>query len=127
MRRNLPALRRTFVDWLSDEANSDEGVLRRLQGGSVDPAADDFGADDVVAMALTRHFHRAIAVYEHALMMGSDRHFRRAIVQFFRGEQASMEAKHVPLWWSFRVARHLSDDTWKNSLRVVLPKDGGPP
>jgi hypothetical protein len=127
MRRNLPALRRTFVDWLSDEGNSDEGVLRRLQGERIAAADDDFGADDVVAMALTRHFHRTIATYEHAIVTGSDRHFRTALAQFFRGEQASLEAKHIPLWWSFRVARHLCDDTWKNSLRVVLPKDGGPP
>lgn len=127
MRRNLPALRRTFVEWLSNESNSDEGVLRRLQGDRADADGEDFGADDVVAMALTRHFHRAIAVYEHALVTGSDRHFRRALMLFFRGEQASLAAKHVPLWWSFRVARHLSDDTWKNSLRVVLPTDGGPP
>ena len=127
MRRNLSALRRTFVDWLSDEANSDEGVLRRLQGDGRVAPDDDFGADDVVAMALTRHFHRTIAIYEHAIVTGSDGHFRRALAQFFRGEQASLEAKHVPLWWSFRVARHLCDDTWNNSLRVLLPKDGGPP
>lgn len=127
MRRNLPALRRTFVDWLSAEENSDDAVLRRLQGERVDSENDEFGADDVVAMALTRHFHRSIAIYEHAIVTGGVNHFNRAIVQFVRGEQAASECKHVPLWWSFRVARHLCDDTWRNSLRIVLPKDGGPP
>lgn len=127
MRRDLAALRRTFVGWLSDERNSDEGVLARLQGEDGVNPDDDFGADDVVAMALTRHFHRAIATYEHALVTGNEGYFLRALTNFVRGELASAEAKHVPLWWSFRIARHLCDDLWRNSLRVVLPKDGGPP
>ncbi|MFO0826148.1 MAG: DEAD/DEAH box helicase [Gemmataceae bacterium] len=127
MRRHLPALRQTFMNWLSAEENSDEAVLRRLQGEHPDAMNDEFGADDVVAMALTRHFHCTIARYEHAIVSGSTNHFNRALLEFVRGEQAASECKHVPLWWSFRVARHLCDDTWKNSLRVVLPKDGGPP
>ncbi|HTU91032.1 MAG TPA: DEAD/DEAH box helicase, partial [Gemmataceae bacterium] len=126
MRRNLSGLRETFVGWLSDENNSDEGVLRRLEEVAREEG-DDFGADDVIAMALTRHFHRAIAVFEHAIMNGVESYYLRALTMFIRGEQAASEAKHVPLWWSFRVARHLCDDLWGNSLRVVLPSDGGPP
>jgi hypothetical protein len=38
MRRNLAGLRRTFTDWLTDENNSDEAVLARLQGAVVDAA-----------------------------------------------------------------------------------------
>lgn len=127
MRRNLAGLRRTFTDWLIDENNSDKAVLARLQGAAVDAADDDFGADDVVAMALTRHFHRCIATYEHALVTGRENYFLRALGDFIRGEDAAAEAKHVPIWWAFRVARHLSDDLWRNTLRVVLPPGGGSP
>ena len=127
MRRRLSELRETFVAWLSDENNSDEGVVRRLQEGAPLDAEENFGADDVVAMALTRHFHRAIAIFEHALVTGIEGYYLRSLAMLIRGEQASSEAKHVPLWWSFRVARHLIDDFWGNSLRVALPIDGGPP
>jgi hypothetical protein len=127
MRRNLAGLRTTFTDWLTDEANSDEAVLARLEGTNREEGDEELGADEVVAMALTRHFHRGIAIFEHAIVSGIERHFLRSITFFVRGEQASSEAKHVPLWWAFRVARHLCDDLWGNSLRVVLPKDGGPP
>jgi superfamily II DNA/RNA helicase len=77
-------------------------------------------------MALTRQFHRSIATFEHALVTGNQSYFSRATAMFIRGDEASAEAKHVPLWWSFRVARHLCDELWRNSLRVVLPADGGP-
>jgi hypothetical protein len=126
MRRDLPGLRATFLDWLNDENNTDDAVLGRLQGEGQQGGDEGFGADDVVAMALTRHFHRSIATFEHALVTGNQSYFLRATTMFIRGDQASAEAKHVPLWWSFRVARHLCDDLWGNSLRVVLPPDEGP-
>ena len=40
--------------------------MRRLEDAEGGEDDDDFGADDVVAMALTRHFHRSIATFEHA-------------------------------------------------------------
>lgn len=125
MRRNLSRLRDTFMAWLSSASNSDEGVLRRLQGDNLNEETA-FRAEDVVAMALTRHFHRSIATFEHSLFTGAERYQARALEMFLAGEQGAAEVKHVPLWWSFRVARHLCDDLWDNSLRMLLPSDGGP-
>ncbi len=44
-----------------------------------------------------------------------------------QGVTESAIASHVPLWWSFRLARHLFDGLWQNSLYQLLPADGGPP
>lgn len=126
MRRNLVGLRATFVNWLTDDQNGDEAILERLQ--VADSAVDDtFGSDDVIALALTRHFHQAMATFENAIVVGNQRRHLRAVMMFVRGEQAAAEAKHVPLWWAFRIARHLCDDLWGNSMRAVIPRDGGPP
>jgi len=120
MRRDLAGLRRTCGNWLGDEANSDTGVIARLQQD------DNFDVDDVVATALTRMFHQVLSIFEVGLLTGREQYFQRAVEQLKEGEAAAAEANHVPLWWSFKVARHLCDDLWGNSLRVVLPSDGGP-
>ncbi|MHB1423671.1 MAG: DEAD/DEAH box helicase [Gemmataceae bacterium] len=120
MRRDLSGLRLTFGRWLQDASNTDEGVAERLQ------ADDNFTVDDVIATALTRVFHRAIATFEVALLTGSEQYFRAAMEQLASGESGAAEANHVPLWWAFKVARHLGDGLWGNSLRRVLPGDGGP-
>ena len=120
MRRDLSGLRLTFCRWLQDASNTDEGVAERLQ------ADGNFTVDDVIATALTRVFHRAIATCEVALLTGREQYFRTTVEQLITGESGAAEANHVPLWWAFKVARHLCDGLWGNSLRIVLPRDGGP-
>ena len=89
-------------------------------------ADDNFTVDDVVSTALTRAFLRAIATFEVALLTGREQYFQTAMEQLTSGESGAGEARHVPLWWAFKVARHLCDGLWGNSLRIVVPRDGGP-
>ena len=76
---------------------------------------DNFRIDDFIAAALTRVFHRAIATFEVALLTGREQYYRAAMEQLASGVSGAAEANHVPLWWAFRVARHLCDGLWGNS------------
>jgi DEAD/DEAH box helicase len=120
MRRDLAGLRATVGGWLTDEPNSDNGITARLDGD------ENLTVDDVVATALTRQFHQAIATFEMGLLTGQQQYFTDASTLLREGAGLAGEANHVPLWWSFTVARHLFDDLWANSLRVVLPRENGP-
>lgn len=121
MRRDLAGLRGTVGSWLRDETNSDTNIAARLEQD------EEITVDDVVAVALTRQFHRAIATFEMGLLTGLQQYFDSSIAQLREGGALAGVANHVPLWWSFTVARHLFDDLWGNSLRVLLPVDGGSP
>ncbi len=121
MRRSFAQLRQNSAEWLQDVRNSDAGVVERLAD------EEDFSVDDVVAIALTRIFHRAIAQFEVGLLTGEREYFVTAQAEIELGIRESATANHVPLWWSFTVARHLFDDLWNNSLHTRLPQEGGPP
>ncbi len=64
MRCNFPNLRDNTGAWLNAEENSDRGVVSWLAN------KEGFSVDDVVSIALTRIFHRAIAAFEVALLSG---------------------------------------------------------
>lgn len=120
MRRDLDGLRTISSEWVGDENNGDAGVTARLESD------DNFTIDDVFATALTGGFHRAIGTFEIGLLTGREQYYTRAIDELREGEAAAAEVSHVPLWWTFRVARHLFDDLWNHTLRKLLPPDAGP-
>lgn len=120
LRRNFDQLRGICSAWLNNVDNSDRGVVSRLS------SEIDFGVDDVIAIALTRLFHKAIAVFEVALLSGRAQYFDNAMEKLRLGLVEAAFANHVPLWWAFRLARHLFDDLWQNSLHQLLPSKGGP-
>src|ERR1041384_6779248 len=64
MRRDIAALRRVSMGWLQAPEHSDGGVIERLDADS------GFSVDDVVAIALTRLFHRALAALDAGLFTG---------------------------------------------------------
>lgn len=119
MRRNFSGFRENSGAWLQAEAHSDKGVTHRL-------AEEEFSLDDVVAIALTRVFHEAMAEFEAALLTGEATYFESAQEGIAIGRRESAEANHVPLWWAFTIACHLFDDLWGNLLSNNLPQDGGP-
>jgi len=120
MRRDFPALRNLNGGWLQAVENSDAGIVGRLK------LEEDFSVDDVVALALTRLFHKACAYFEAALLSGQETFIAFARTLIDQGVVEAGEANHVPLWWSFTIARHLFDDLWGNSLHQRLPENGGP-
>lgn len=115
MRRDLKCLRRISGGWLQAEEHSDKIVVTRLANGS------SFGVDDAVYLSLTGVFHRAIANFEFALTSGDADYVREAVALLQLGLNASGRARHVPLWWAFRVAEHLIDDLWDHTLHMRLP------
>jgi hypothetical protein len=121
MRRNFPLVRQNSAAWLQAVGNSDGGVVERLS------EEENFSVDDVVAIALTRIFHHATAAFEAALLTGRVEYFETAQSGIETGVRESAAANHVPLWWSFTVARHLFDDLWGSCLHTCLPATGGPP
>ncbi len=120
MRRDFDGLRDTVSTWVSNAANLDAGVTARLE------MEEGFTIEDVLATALAGVFHRAIGTFEVGLLTGRTQYFTEALNQLREGENAAADVNHVPLWWAFKVARHLFEDLWDHSLRNLLPCDGGP-
>jgi hypothetical protein len=120
MRRELADMRSVVRRWMNDPAHSDDGVTERLETDSA------FDVDDLLATALTREFLKAMAVFEIGLVTGREQYRDRAAEFMASGQAEAATVNHVPLWWSFTVARHLCDDLWGNSLQACLPKQGGP-
>lgn len=120
MRRELVAMRNVVRTWMNDPANSDDGVAERLD------TDDAYDVDDFLATALNRAFLRALALFEMGLVTGREQYLTLAADALRTGQADAGQVNHVPLWWSFTVARHLCDDLWGNSLHTRLPRTGGP-
>jgi hypothetical protein len=122
MRRAMGDLRRTCLDWLRDSRNADAAAARRLR------EEEDFGLEEVLALALTRNFYRALALFDYALERGDAAAFGRAREMLAAGTTGAGDAHFVPLWWANVLARHLIDALWSQSLHVRLPllPDGAP-
>lgn len=120
MLRRLDALRDRTRALVEDDDWSDDRLLESIadEGGSE-------GVDDVFATALTVHFHRALAAFDHALLTGSDAAATGAIAMLDEGVAVAERHGLVTLWWIFLLARHLLDDLWASSLHRRLPRDGG--
>jgi hypothetical protein len=122
MRRSMGDLRRTCLNWLRDPRNGDAAAARRLRD------EEDFGLEEVLALAIARNFYRALALFDHALERGDAAAFGRAREMLVSGTAGAGDAHFVPLWWANVLARHLIDDLWSQSLHVRLPPlpDDGP-
>lgn len=117
MQRRLNELEGLCLNWLWDEANTDEGIAGLLQ-------ADDnnFTTADAARVVVSRRFHQAIAVFEFALRTGDATHVDSALEILDACVEAADHMRHVPLWWSSVLARHLIDDLWDRSLHTRLPE-----
>lgn len=117
MRRDFPSLRRAAIAWLHDPTHSDERQAARLHDEK-----DDFDVDDLVSVALTTNFHRALAAFEHGLVTGDPSCIERARELLLLGCDGAESARQVSLWWASMLARHLCDDLWNQSLHNQLPQ-----
>jgi hypothetical protein len=123
MQRRLDTLESLCLNWLNDNAHTDEGIVASLESDE-----NDFGDADAAYIAICRVVHRAVANFDYALRSGEPTFVATAVELLDRCVEASQQLKHVPLWWISVLARHLIDDLWDRSLHTtlpVLPNDDG--
>ena len=115
--RDLEALRSEACDWLRDPAHQDGVVSESFLEGENDP-------DDAISLVLTTAIYRAFALFEFALASGEERLNEEALDVLRVALNVATRSAIVPLWWLIRIAYHLIDDLWENSLHRVLPALG---
>jgi hypothetical protein len=120
LRRQLQALRSCVVDWLSDPAHSDETIAARLQSDQ-----DEFGPEDAAVVALSAVYHRAVGLFDAALVLGNERIYASALDQLENVVRHSSLLGNIPMWWVGTLTRHLVTDLWNSSLNVRLPSGPG--
>ena len=120
MQRKLGALESRCFQWLSNPANTDQGIAESLE--SEQTSFDDL---DAAYAAVCRVFHQSVANFDFALRSGDRTFVGSAIELLDRCIEAADELKHVPLWWICVLARHLIDDLWNRTLHELLPKQSG--
>lgn len=115
--RDLRTLRSEARTWLRDPAHQDGAVRAGLAEGAAD-------FDDAISQILTTTIYRAFAVFEFALATGAAALHEEALALLKRALRVARNSGAVSLWWIVRVALHLIDDLWANSLHRILPLEG---
>jgi hypothetical protein len=87
--------------------------------------ADDFNWDDATGTALLGNFIRAIALFDYALLSGSESSLKEAIHRLSEGTNAAAGLNFVTAWWVNKLAKHFVNDLWHQSLHVRLPTGDG--
>ena len=116
IRRSTSEFRGICLAWYGDDANTDEGAARRLQ------ASDrDYSLEDILSLALTRNFFRALTLFDFALETGDETSAIEARQLLEKGRAGSAQTGFVPQWWINTLARYLIGDLWGQTLYRRLP------
>ena len=115
LRRSLDDLHERAIVWLLDDAHADAAIAQRLQSD------DAFDESDAVNIVLTSSILRGLAVFDHALVVGSDERAEEAKRRLFAAAEAAKDLHYVSHWWTATLAAHLIDDLWQVSLHKQLP------
>ncbi len=115
--RDLEALRAEARNWLRNPAHQDRAISESLTEGESNP-------DDAISLILTTAIYRAFALFEFALASGEEGLHGEALNVLRVALNVATRVAIVPLWWLIRIALHLIDDLWDNSLHRVLPTLG---
>ena len=122
MLRDLVGLRAVVQSTLTETAGADAQAA-----AEVDPDdPDTVDLDGILAVLLTRHFHRALAHFEHGLALGERALVDTANTMLGEGLQIAEKNGLVSLWWIYLVAQQLLLDLWSGSLYVRLPRSPPP-
>lgn len=122
LRRDVAELRSHVREWLSSPDFADEALAGRLADED-----DEFGAADVVVVALTRGYLLAMGLTDTALYLGDADTHDDAIASLERVVEYASRAGNVPVWWVATLSRHLFRDLWGDSLHQRLPRGPRPP
>ena len=114
-RRRLQEMRNVFSGWLRNSANLDHGVAIRLRDDV------EFDQEDAVHTLITTAFMRALAFFDHAIVIG-DSEVANAATNLLRDTAAvASQMNFVSHWWTCTLASHLIDDLWDLTLHQSVP------
>ena len=111
--RDIQSLKDESKEWLRDTA-SDSLTILETTAGAID-------ISELISKILTTTVYRAFAYFEFALCTGNEAHYHTATKLLKSGLVIASQTRCVTLWWIIRVAYHLIDDLWTNSLHRILP------
>ena len=114
-RRRLQEMRNVFSVWLQDNENLDQGVALRLRNDV------EFDQEDAVHTLITTSFMRALALFDHAIVVG-DSEVANAARNLLRDTaDVASQMNFVSHWWTCMLAFHLIDDLWDLTLHQSVP------
>ncbi len=111
--RDIQSLKTESQNWLHDTADIDATIHEM--------AYDAADVSELISRVLTTTVYRAFAYFEFALSTGNQAHHHTAVKLLKSGLVIASRTGCVTLWWITRVAYHLIDDLWMNSLHRILP------
>lgn len=118
--RDLDSMRNELKRELELPDRQDETLAAAVQS-----ADGDIDVEDVLVIALSDHFRRALAVFDHPLRTGFNEAANRAVQMMQDGASVAERRNFVLHWWLFTIAYHLLRGLWDTSLHNRLPV-GGP-
>ena len=114
-RRRLPDMRTVFSGWLRNNENLDHGVAVRLRDDV------EFDQDDAVHTLMTTSFMRALALFDHAIIVGDGEVASRASTLLRDTAAVASTLDFISHWWTCTLASHLIDDLWDLTLHQSVP------
>ncbi len=115
LRRDFSSLHGLFADRLLDESNTDAGIAAKLK------EVVGFEAEDAIHEVLLTAFMQGIALFDHALKVGSKESANEAKQRLVEVAETASSVKAVNHWWTAQLTAHLIDELWELSLYARIP------
>ena len=114
-RRRLQEMRNVFSGWLRNNENHDQGIAVRLRDDV------EFDQEDAVHTLITTSFMRALALFDHAIVVGDGEVANSARNLLRDTAEVASQMNFVSHWWTCTLAFHLIDDLWDLTLHQSVP------
>ena len=114
-RRRLQEMRNVFSGWLRNNDNLDHGVAIRLRDDV------EFDQEDAAHTLITTSFMRALALFDHAIVVGNGEVANAARNLLSDTADVASQLNFVSHWWTCKLASHLVDDLWDLTLHQRVP------
>lgn len=114
LRRQLDTMHQLVASWLLDDQHTDDAIAARLE------ADDDFDESDAIHSTLTTAFMKGLALFDHAIVTGSNDSANAAKAQLLSAASEAGALNSVSHWWTATLAAQLVDELWRLSLHQQL-------
>ena len=114
-RRRLQEMRNVFSGWLRNDENLDHSVAIRLRDDV------EFDQEEAVHTLITTSFMRALALFDHAIIVGDGEVANEARNLLRDTANVASQMNFVSHWWTCTLAFHLIDDLWDLTLHQTVP------
>jgi hypothetical protein len=110
LRRQLDAMHQLVASWLLDDQHTDDAIASRIETDA------EFDESDAIHSMLTTAFMKGLALFDHAIVTGSNDSANAARAQLLGTASEASALNSVSHWWTATLAAQLVDELWRLSL-----------